>query len=484
MDGVDDRFDFTAPVPGPDALGHVHVLAAGGAGMSAVVRILLGRGVPVSGCDTADSATLEALGAAGARVRVGHDVAHLEGVDTVVVSSAVREGTPELAAARAGGRRVLHRAQALASATTGARVVAVAGANGKTTTASMLTVALRAAGLDPSFALGGELPVSGEWTNAAWTGSGTVVVEADESDGSFLVYRPEVAVVTNVQPDHLDFYGTYERLREAYAAFAASVRPGGLLLAGADDAGSRALAEAARAAGRRVLTYGRDPRAALRVRGTRAAGMGSTSTLVGPDGVPRVLRLGVPGAHNVEDACAAYLAATAGLGADPEAVLEGLDGFSGARRRFEVRGEVGGVTVVDDYAHNVGKVTAVVGTASAMARARGGSLHVVFQPHLFTRTRDFADGFAAALAPADDVVLLEVYGAREDPIEGVGSHLVAAHLTRLGGDRAVAVEPGFEAAARAVARRCRPGDLVLTVGAGTVTTLAPLLLRALQEERR
>jgi UDP-N-acetylmuramate--alanine ligase len=480
---ADERFDFAAPVPGLSKLGHVHLLAAGGAGMSAVARLLLGRGVRVSGCDARESESLAALAAEGARVVVGHDVAHLDGVDTVV-SSAVREGTPELAAARARGVRVLHRASALAAATSGARRVAVAGANGKTTTSSMLTVALRGAGQDPSFALGGELAVGGRWTNAAWTGGDTVVVEADESDGSFLVYRPEVAVVTNVQPDHLDFYGTYARVKEAYAAFAATVPDGGLLVAGADDPGSHELAERSRAGGRRVLTYGADPSADLRLLGSSAEGMGSTTTLAGPDGVPRLMRLRVPGAHNVEDACAAYLAATAGLGADPDAVLDALAGFPGARRRFEVRGEVAGVTVVDDYAHNVGKVTAVVRTASEMARARGGSLHVVFQPHLYTRTRDFAEGFAAALAPADDVVLLEVYGAREEPVEGVGSALVAAHLPRVGGPGTVDVDLPFEDAARAVAGRCRPGDLVLTVGAGSVTTLAPLVLRALTEARR
>ncbi|MFL6175554.1 MAG: UDP-N-acetylmuramate--L-alanine ligase [Ornithinibacter sp.] len=472
------RYDFTAPVPPLELLGRVHLIAIGGAGMSAVARLMLARGLPVSGSDAADGPMLTSLRDSGARVVVGHDAAHVADVDTVVVSSAVRDDNVELVAARAAGLRVLHRSQALASLMGASRRVAVAGANGKTTTTSMLVVALAAAGADPSFASGGEIAQLG--TNAALGSGPAFVVEADESDGSFLTYRPDVAVVTNVQPDHLDFYGTVEAVEAAYAAFVESVTDGGIVVACHDDAGSRRLADTARGAGRAVLTYGHDSGADLRVGEVRSHDLGTRSAFT-HDGVEHALELAVPGDHNVMDACAAYLAAVVGCGADPQAVLAGLAGFGGARRRFEVRGEVGGVTVVDDYAHNPAKVAAVVGTASDIVhRAGRGALRVVFQPHLYSRTRDFAAEFAAALAPADQVVILDVYGAREEPIDGVSSALVGGPLTALPGTRSVLVGPTREQAVTALVDAAAPGDLVLTVGAGDVTALAPLILQALR----
>ncbi len=474
---VNPRFDLAAPVPPWDELGAVHLVAVGGAGMSAVARLLLARGVRVSGSDSADSPVLAALRAAGAEVHVGHDPAHLAGVDTVVVSSAVREENTELAAARAAGLRVLHRSQALAALMHARRGVAVAGANGKTTTTSMLAVALVEAGADPSFASGGEVAQLG--TNAALGAGEAFVVEADESDGSFLVYHPEVAVVTNVQPDHLDFHGTPEAVAEAYEEFAATIADGGLLVACWDDPGSRSLAERVRAAGRRVVTYGGDVGADLRVLSTEPGGLGSRSVLE-HSGHRHTLVLRVPGEHNVANACAALLAATEGLAAGTEPVLAGLARFTGARRRFEVLGEVDGVTVVDDYAHNPAKVAAVVATAVGLVeRAGRGRVRLVFQPHLYSRTRDFAVEFAAALAPAHHVVLLDVYGAREEPVEGVTSELVAAPLRRLPGERRVEVGLGPAAAVAAVVSAAQPGDLVLTVGAGDVTALAPRVLAGL-----
>ncbi|MFC7491996.1 MULTISPECIES: UDP-N-acetylmuramate--L-alanine ligase [unclassified Knoellia] len=480
MESPSPRFDFTAEVPGLDTLGRVHLIAIGGAGMSAVARLMLARGVVVSGSDARDSPVLETLRGLGAHVFVGHDLAHVADADTVVISSAIPETNVELAAARGSGRLVLHRSQGLAATMHDSRPVAVAGANGKTTTTSMLTVALQRAGLDPSFASGGEL--TGQGTNAAWTGGDLFVVEADESDGSFLVYGPEVAVVTNVQPDHLDFYGTYDNVEAAYADFVASIRPGGLLVACADDPGSARLAARAASSGTRVLTYGFAASADLTLADHRPddEGIGTTTTLQLADGTTAHLRLATPGPHNALNAAAAYLAATAGFAADETLVLEGLAGFDGARRRFEVRGEVGGVTVVDDYAHNVGKVAAVVRTAAEIAERRGGRLHVAFQPHLYSRTRDFAEGFAAGLAPADTVALLDVYGAREQPMEGVTSDLIAAPLRALPGARTVTVGGTFDDVARALAAASASGDLVLTVGAGDVTDLAALVLDRLE----
>ncbi len=498
------RFDLTAAVPPPAQLGRVHVLAVGGAGMSAVARLLHAAGQPVSGSDARDSAVLAALRAEGITVSVGHDPSHLDGVDTVVFSTAIREDNAELARARADGLRILHRSQALTSVMHDHRVVAVAGANGKTTTTSMLTELLIAAGADPSYAIGGEL--TGRGTNAALGSGDAFVVEADESDGSFLVYRPQVAVVTNVQADHLDFYGSFEAVREAYRAFVDTIAPGGLLVACADDPGSAALAAAHRDGGGTVVTYGTDPAADLVLADPRYDGLATRATARRPGRRDVTLELGVPGVHNLRNAAAAYLAATDGLGIDDDTARVGLAGFGGVRRRFEARGIADGVRVIDDYAHNPAKVAAVVDTARALRE--GGRLVAVFQPHLYSRTRDFAAEFGRALAPADVVVVLDVYAAREDPIPGVGGSLVAEAARRAGagqvvdlatdssrgvegpsgagsapaapGDRPrTAVPAGVGAAVGPILGLVGTGDLVVTIGAGDVTELGSLLLEAL-----
>lgn len=472
------RFDVLAPVVPLEDLGRVHVLAAGGAGMSAVVRLLIDLvpsvpGLAVQGSDAKDSPLLRRLEDLGARTWVGHDPTHLDGVDTVVVSSAIREDNPELAAARDRGLRVLHRSQALAATMRGRRRVAVAGANGKTTTSSMLTVALLEAGEDPSFALGGELAAMG--TNAAVGAGPAFVAEADESDGSFLAYRPHVAVVTNVQADHLDFYGDLATVEAAYAELAGTIEDGGLLITCADDDGARRLADRARAAGLQVLSYGFAPDADRRLVDPVLDGTTAAATMLAADGSRQRLEIVVPGRHNLLNATAAHLAATAGLGLPGSAVRDGLQLFTGTRRRFETKGEERGVTVVDDYAHNPGKVEAVVRTAREIAGDR--RLVVVFEPHLYSRTRDFAAELAAGLAPADEVVLLPIYGAREDPVEGVGSELVAEPLRAAGTSAAVL---DASAAVERVAALVERGDLVLTVGAGDVTELGPRLLEALR----
>jgi UDP-N-acetylmuramate--alanine ligase len=468
------RFDFGAAVPDAATLGRVHFIAIGGAGMSGVARVMLAQGMTVTGSDAKDSPVLSALAAEGAVVHVGHDPSHVDGADTVVISSAIREANVELAHARARGLRVLHRSQALAALMQGRRRVAVAGANGKTTTTSMLTVALQACGADPSFAVGGELAKHG--TNAHHGTGEVFVAEADESDGSFLVYRPEVAIVTNVQPDHLDFYGTFEAVQDAYGRFARTVVPGGLLVTCADDVGSRALADVARAEGIRVLTYGFHADADVRLEAMGGSGLTSWARLHQAGAPVRRLQIGIPGRHNLLNATAAFLAGTAGLGQDPARLLEGLSGFTGTRRRFEPKGEVAGVRVVDDYAHNPGKVAAVVETGAEQASP--GRLVVVFQPHLYSRTRDFAAALAAALSPADVVVVMDVYAAREDPVPGVSGALVA---DRIGGSTQTHYVPSWSQAAPTAARLVRPGDLVLTVGAGDVTMVGPEVLRLLAE---
>lgn len=470
------RFDPTAPIPSVADLGAVHILAIGGAGMSAVARLALEGGLRVAGSDAADSALLARLRAEGARVTVGHDPAQVDGADTVVVSSAIRVDNAELVRARALGLRVLHRSQALAAFMSDATRLAVAGANGKTTTSSMLTLALRGAGLDPGFAIGAEVPELG---SNAGLGSGPFVVEADESDGTFVVYRPHVAVVTNVQPDHLDYYGSFAAVQDAYAAFARTLSPGGLLVACADDEGSAALAR--RVADEvRVLTYGESADADVRLLPRESCGLRSAAQLRDPHGHVHELRLRVPGAHNLANAAAAWTAAVEGVGASSAQVLAALADFGGARRRFEVAGEVGGVLVVDDYAHNPGKVAAVVGTAAAIAGERGGALRVLFQPHLYSRTADFADQFAAALAPATDVVLLDIYGAREAPVPGVTSEVVLAAMAPRGEGSPQPRVLSRQQAVDQLAALARPGDVLLTVGAGDVTHCAAALVQALE----
>ena len=479
--GSNGRFDFSAEVPALNSLGSVHFIAIGGAGMSGVARVMLARGITVSGSDAKRSLVLAALKAEGAEVHIGHDATHLGDADTVVISSAIRENNVELVAARSRGLRVLHRSQALACVMQDSRRVAVAGANGKTTTTSMLVVALQQCGVDPSFAVGGELAKHG--TNAHHGTGEIFVAEADESDGSFLVYRPEVAIVTNVQPDHLDFYGTFDSVQAAYAKFAATVQSEGLLVTCADDQGSRDLSELARAAGTRVVTYGMAADAGVRLTDVGGAGMHAHAQLRGP-GPGNVdlgrLDLDIPGRHNLLNATAAFAAATEGLGQDPGRVLKGLAGFTGTRRRFEPKGEVAGVRVVDDYAHNPGKVTAVVETGLALAGP--GRLIVVFQPHLYSRTRDFATELANALSPADVVIVMDVYAAREDPIPGVNGTLITdqlAEMARPATEEKVHFVPSWSDVAPLVVEIARPGDLVLTVGAGDVTMIGPEILRLL-----
>ncbi|GGH97540.1 UDP-N-acetylmuramate--L-alanine ligase [Arthrobacter liuii] len=451
--------------PRLESLGKVHFIGIGGVGMSAVARIMVARGVPVSGSDAKDLPVMADLAAAGARVAVGYAAGNLADAQTVVAGSAIREDNPELLAARQAGLPVLHRSQALAATMGDDTVVTVAGTHGKSTTTSMITVLLRAAGLDPSFAVGANIPALG--VNAAHGTSGIFVAEADESDGSFLNYRPRIAVVTNVEPDHLDYYGTAEAVYESFDRFTALLPADGLLVACADDAGSLALAGRTRDRGNtRVVLYGTSETAAVRL---HDGGPGDVS--VSADGVEHVLSLQVPGRHNALNAAAAFTVALE-LGVDPAAAAAGLGRFSGASRRFEQKGSARGVRVFDDYAHHPTEVRAALTAARSVAG--GHKVHVLFQPHLFSRTREFAAQFADALNLADTALVLDIYPAREDPIPGVTSQLIADHLKE--GGRLVAAADAVDTLAEAAA----DGDVVLTVGAGDVTAYGPRIVEALR----
>ncbi|GAA3976619.1 UDP-N-acetylmuramate--L-alanine ligase [Actinomadura viridis] len=456
-------------------LGRVHFIAIGGAGMSGIARIMLRRGIAVSGSDAQDSEMLAQLGDLGAKVFVGHDAAYLGEADTVVVSTAIRDTNPELVAARERGLRVLHRSAALASLMAGREAVAVAGTHGKTTTTSMLTVALQHAGADPSYCIGGRLVTTG--LGADEGGGPVFVAEADESDGSFLMYTPRIAVVTNVEADHLDNYGGFEKVKENFARFVDRVEPGGTLVAGADDPVAMELAGRARERGLTVLTYGEAPGADLRVTGFTPRGLGSRFEIEGSGEVV----LGVPGRHNALNA-AAVVAVGRALGADEAAVRAGLAEFRGAMRRLEPKGEAAGVEVFDSYAHHPTELTADLEATrdyveqKAAGGAGAGRIVAVFQPHLYSRTRFFAAEFGEALGLADVAVVLDVYGAREDPEPGVTGRLVA---DRVPAGTVCEYVPDRAEVTAAVTRLAVPGDIVITLGAGDVTRLGPEILARL-----
>lgn len=458
-------------------LGRVHFTGIGGAGMSGIARIMLARGISVSGSDQADSEQLAALAALGAQVHAGHAAANVAGADTVVYSTAIRDDNPELVEARRRGLRVLHRAAALASVMLGRRGIAVAGTHGKTTTTSMVTTVLRHCGDDPGYVIGGILSETGL---GAEDGTGEAfVAEADESDGSFLMLAPEAAIVTSIEADHLDNYGSLAEIEAAFAAFARRVRPGGVLIACADDPGAAALAESARSLPVRVRTYGQAPGADYQVTGIVPAGMAVQLAVRGAPGTGSAaqpatsLRIGVPGRHNALNAAAAFAAAVE-IGLPAGQAAAGLATYRGARRRMEPKGEADGVMVLDSYAHHPTEIAADLHAARDIVA--GGRVIAVFQPHLFSRTRIFATEFGAALGLADEVIVLGIYAAREDPEPGVTGELVAAQVP---GGRARFV-PARAEVPGAVVATAKPGDLVLTMGAGDVTALGPRILDALR----
>lgn len=472
--GVNERFDFDAVLPELSQVGHAHFIAIGGSGMSGVARLMHAAGVVVSGSDNAESSAVQRLRSEGIAVSIGNRADNLDGLpdDTlVVVSSAITEQNPELAAARARGLRVLHRAQGLAIVLTGRNGLAVAGANGKTSTSGMATAALRRLDRDPSFAIGAE--IVGIDANSGVGRGAEFVVEADESDGSFVVYHPRIAIVTSVKDDHLDFYGSTDNLVAAYRRFALTVAADGLLVCCADDPGSADLARWAADQGRRVITYGTSSDARVQLSRPVENGWSVAAELRIDGGEAFNLQLEVPGLHNLENAAGVVAALVFGVGVDPADAVAAMASFRGTSRRLELKGEAGGVRVVDDYSHNQGKLAALVRTGRQLRS--GGRLVVVFQPHLYSRTRDQALGMATALDGADVTVLMDIYGAREQPMDGVSSDLIAEAMRR-----PCTRTHSAQETVDVVAATVRPGDLVITVGAGDVTALGPRILERLQ----
>ncbi len=469
------RSAATDTVPRLAELGRVHIMGIAGSGMSALARILLERGLEVSGCEARDSLTVAGLRALGARVQIGHSSAHLDEADTFIYTTAINPKHEEFVAARASGKPVVRRAAALAAALEDKRCIAVAGTHGKTSTTSLLVVAAQACGADPSFAIGGNLYETGK---NAHLGTGSLaIIEADESDGSFLLLHPSAAVITNVEADHLENHGDLEGIFRAFELFVDRIDPAGLVLTCADDKGAQRVADYARSTGRQVRTYGTRDDADVRVSdiATRAEAVEFTVRGIGAE---RRVRVGsLIGAHMALNATAALLLVDH-LGLDVDAAAGSWAGFGGVARRFESHGEGGGVRVYDDYAHHPTEIAAsltaarqaLAGSGEAGTQAPlGGRLIAVFQPGTYSRTQTFAREFAQAMAIADIAVVMDVFPAREEPIPGVTGATIS-DLVDLPADQVI-YEPHYEAIPHRIADIARPGDLVVTMGIGNVYLL-------------
>ena len=465
----------TLPVPvSAEDLGHVHLIGVGGVGMSGLARLLLTRGIHTSGSELKDWPALAGLRALGGTIHMRHEVSNLDGVDTVVYSSAIPADHLELVEARARGLRVLHRSEALAAAMIGRQTIAVAGTHGKTTTTSMVTSILQHGGLDPSFVIGGEIAEVG---SNAHHGTGVhFVAEADEHDRSFLNYRPDVAIVTNIDADHLNTYGDMAGLTHAFGEFCRLVGPDGLVVLCADDGPTRTLADRARADGLRVETYGEAADANLRLTDLRS-NASSVRYLASLDGEALgEISLPVPGRHLGLNSAAAVLTALR-LGLPIRQIADALAAFPGVRRRFELKGVADGVRVYDEYAYHPTAMTAALQTLREVA---GDSrLLVVFQPYRVYRTRDLRAEIAAALAVADEAMVMEVFGPGEAREPGDGGIALTAAVA-LPPERKVFVASWEDVAAQ-VCARARSGDVVVTMGAPPISLMGDELLAALAE---
>ncbi|WP_150306466.1 UDP-N-acetylmuramate--L-alanine ligase [Planctomonas psychrotolerans] len=450
----------------PDDLGALHFVGIGGSGMSGIARLFLAAGHTVTGSDARESANIDALRELGAVVHIGHDAAHVGAADTLVVTSALWQENPEYQLALQRGIPVLHRSQALAWLISGSRLVAVAGAHGKTTSTGMIVTALLALDADPSFVNGGV--IEGLGVSSA-SGSGELfVVEADESDGSFLLYDTSVALITNVDADHLDHYGTHDAFDAAFVTFADRARE--LVVISSDDAGARRVRSGL--SHRRVITFGEDESADVRLHSVGTSG--PVSLALRHEGEDYTTTLRVPGRHNALNAAGAF-AVLVGLGFDPARSLDAIAGFGGTERRFELHGTVRGVSVYDDYAHHPTEVAAALRAARTVVG--DGRIIAVHQPHLYSRTQLMAGDFAATYEElADETIVLDVYGAREDPVPGVTGALVADRFTDP--DR-VAYLPDWQEAADRAAAIARPGDFVITLSCGDVYRIIPQILDSL-----
>jgi UDP-N-acetylmuramate--alanine ligase len=456
--------DFTQAVP--DQLGTVHFIGIGGSGMSGIARILIGMGHVVTGSDLRDSSNVAALRELGAKIYIGHDQAHLGDPDTVVVTSALWPTNPEYLLAKEKGIPVIHRSQALAKLASSKRLIAVAGAHGKTTSTGMVITALMAMGQDPSFVNGGVINSVGQSSSS---GKGELfVIEADESDGSFLLYDTAISLITNVDPDHLDHYGSIEAFHRVFADFANKSKE--LVVISSDDHGAK---EVAKLITKPMITFGEAKDATVRVQNIREDARVSFELVYKDE--KSSAKLILAGRHNALNAAGA-VATLVSLGFDFQASVLEVAKFEGTERRFELHGQERGVSVYDDFAHHPTEVQAALNGARAVVGA--GKLITVFQPHLYSRTRLFAKEFAQVLAESDEVVLLDIYAAREDPEPGVTGELI---LNNFSDQSKIHYVPNWEEAAAKAASLADSGDFIVTMGCGDVYRMVPQLLQALKK---
>ena len=444
----------------------VHFIGIGGAGMSGLARISLSHGITVSGSDAKDSSVVKALQALGATIATTHAASNVDGADLVVYSTAISSSNAELMRAQELKLSTLTRAAALSILMSESKSIAVAGTHGKTTTSSMMAVALQACGADPSFAIGGTITASG---SNAHRGTGEIfVAEADESDGSFIEYHPYAAIVTNVEHDHVDFFATPEDVAQAFKDFAATINKDGFLTYCADDQGAKALASTVKTCA--LISYGVDESCDLRLDSIELEAMGSRARAIWRGKVVGFIELQVPGHHNLLNA-AAVLATGLNLGFPAPELLTGLAVFRGTGRRFELKGTVHGIRVIDDYGHHPTEIDV---TLKAARRFAGdGRLIVIFQPHRYSRTKAFSAQFAKALDMADRAIVLEVYAASEKPIAGVTSRLITDAMSH--GEYI----PNFIEVTDSVIDSAEPQDVIITLGAGDVSSLAPIIVDGL-----
>ena len=444
----------------------VHFIGIGGAGMSGLARIALSHSIHVTGSDAKDSSVVKALVALGATIATSHSADNVDGADLVVYSTAISSNNSEIIRARELGINILTRAAALSILMSDSTSIAVAGTHGKTTTSSMLAVALQACGADPSFAIGGTITASG---SNAHRGTGEIfVAEADESDGSFIEYHPFGAIVTNVEHDHVDFFATPESVENAFTAFAATIDRKGFLTYCADDRGALKLAE--ETTGLTLISYGVREGSTLTLDSIELLAMGSHARAIWHGKSIGFIELQVPGHHNLLNA-AAVLATGLQLGFNAADLLQGLAVFRGTGRRFEVKGTVHGVRVIDDYGHHPTEIDVTL--RAARRYAGDGRLIVIFQPHRYSRTQAFAAGFAQSLALADRAIVLEIYAASEKPIPGVTAKMITDLMSE--GEYI----PNFIEVTDSVIESAEPGDVIITLGAGDVSSLAPIIVDGL-----
>ena len=452
----------------PEHMTSAHFIGIGGSGMSGIATMFSQLGITVSGSDVRDSHAIAALRERGIDARVGHDVANLGDVDAVVVTGALWQDNPEYVAAQKRGITIMHRSRALKWLTRGKRLVSIAGAHGKTTSTGMIVTALLELGVKPGFVNGGV--VQSLRASSSLGDSELFVIEADESDGSFLIYDTAVALITNVDADHLDHYGTHEAFDDAFVAFAVAASE--LVVISSDDPGAKRVR--AKISHGNVVTFGRDAHATVRVTDIVSSAEG-VSFEVHFDGHSYPGKLQVSGAHNAINAAGAF-AVLVGLGYEPAASLAGIEAFGGTERRFELHGIVDGVSVYDDYAHHPTEVEAILTAARTVVGQ--GRLIAIHQPHTYSRTQAMSSQFAQVLESlADHTIVLDVYGAREDPVPGVTGALVSQAFTDA---QKVAFIAEWTEAAQYAASIAQPGDFFITLGCGDVYRIIPSVLSALE----